>query len=95
VKTVKFLDLHGQGHVEVVDIAMGSAPCKHEHCDQRGGWHAGDEKPLSDDQAAIILSNPNFVEVEPPKPTSPATSAKSAPTAPAPSRSLASDAEEN
>ena len=91
MKTVKFLDLHGQGHVETVDIATGSASCEHEYCNQRGGWHAGDEKPLSDEQAAIILTNPNFVEVESPKPAAPATAS---PSVSAP-KSLAANAKEN
>lgn len=60
MKAIKFTSQF-QDHVST-EVFVGSAPC--EKCSAKGGFHNGDIKQISDGDAAILLRNPQFSEVQ-------------------------------
>lgn len=75
MKRIRFESAHGQSHVDVAQLRLGSSVCAHDGCSVKGGWHDGDVKSLTDEDADLILTNPQFHEV-------PADEAEPAPAAP-------------
>lgn len=50
MRRVQFVSLHGTSEVDVPDVRLG--------------FKNGDIKSVTDEQAAILLTNPNFVAVD-------------------------------
>lgn len=51
MKKVQCVSIHGQTELSVVDLGTAAL------------WHNGEIKNLTDEQARIALTNPNFIEV--------------------------------
>lgn len=60
MKLIRFVSYY-QDHVEC-EVNVGAAVC--EVCGHRGGFHNGDEKLVTDDQAEILLKNSSFSVVQ-------------------------------